>query len=93
MNLRDPHGNQAASSRPPVYKHLFSAQSHSVTPTEKLPFIPDKFYPFLDLVFVFRLASMETMYYWQTQCPDKPPSAYWTRANGWPMRSYEARDR
>jgi len=31
-----------------------------------MPFIPDKFYPFLDIVFVFRLASMETTYYWQT---------------------------
>jgi len=66
MNLWDPHGNQAASSRPRVYKYISSAQSHNVTPTEKLSFIPEEFYPFLDLVFVFSLASMETTYYWQT---------------------------
>jgi hypothetical protein len=35
MNLWDPHGNQAASSRAPVQKHLFSAHSHSVKTTEK----------------------------------------------------------
>ena len=39
-----------------------------------MQFIPEEFYPFLDLVFVFRLASMETTYYWQTKCTDKPHS-------------------
>jgi hypothetical protein len=55
-----------------------------------MSFIPEEFYPFLDLVFVSRLASMETTYYWQTKCTDKPHSAYWTKANGWRMRFYEA---